>query len=100
MTLDQIDLVEINEAFAPVVLAGEGAPPRHEQGERERRRSRSVTRSVVRAPDGDARQRARAQRRPLGPQTMCEGGGMASTTIIERLGYTHPRQARAVRCVS
>ena len=41
MTLDQMDLVEINEAFAPVVLVvGEGTPPRHGEGERERRRDR------------------------------------------------------------
>ena len=48
---------------------GEGAPPRHEQGERERRRdrARSPARLFGRAPDGHARQRARAHRRPLRP---------------------------------
>ena len=52
MTLDQIDLVEINEAFAPVVLVvGEGAPPRHERRSTSTAaRSRSVTRSAARAP--------------------------------------------------
>ena len=33
-----------------------------------------------------AAQRARAHRAPVGLQTMCEGGGMANATIIERLG--------------
>ena len=32
MKLDEMDLIEINEAFAPVVLVlGEGAPPGHER---------------------------------------------------------------------
>ena len=36
---------------------------------------------------GDVAQRARAHRRPLRTaQTMCEGGGLANATIIERLG--------------
>ena len=70
MTIDQMDLVEINEAFAPVVLVvGEGAPPRHEQGERERRRHRprSPARLLGCAPHDHAAQRARAHRRPLRP---------------------------------
>ena len=52
MTLDQIDLVEINEAFAPVVLVvGEGTPPRHEQGQRRTAApSPSATRSAAPAP--------------------------------------------------
>jgi hypothetical protein len=28
-----------------------------------------------------------------GLQTMCEGGGMANATIIERLGYTLPAES-------
>ena len=90
MTLDQIDLVEINEAFAPVVLSWEKEHhPDMEQGERERRRDR---------PRSPARLlRARRLMTTLlnelertggryGLQTMCEGGGMANATIIERLG--------------
>ena len=52
MTLDDIDLVEINEAFASVVLAWQketGADLG--QGQRQRRRaSRSATRSAPPAP--------------------------------------------------
>ena len=70
MKIEDMDLVEINEAFAPVVLVvGEGAPPGHGEGERERRRHRprSPARRVRRPPDGHAAQRARAHRRPLRP---------------------------------
>ena len=70
MTLDQIDLVEINEAFASRgARLGEGAPPGHEQGERERRRHRprSPARRVRRPAHDHAAGRARAHRRPLRP---------------------------------
>ena len=75
MTLDQIDLVEINEAFAPVVLVGEGAPPRHGQGQRERRRDRprSPARLLGRAAHGDAALRARAHGCALGPADHVRG---------------------------
>jgi acetyl-CoA acyltransferase len=89
MTLDDMDLVEINEAFASVVLAWE-AEHRPDM-------------SKVNVNGG-----AIALGHPLGCsgaklmatlvhelersggryglQTMCEGGGMANATIIERLG--------------
>jgi len=89
MTLDQIDLVEINEAFASVVLAWQ-------------RENRGVDMEKVN-PNGGAI----ALGHPLGAtggrlmttllhelertggryglQTMCEGGGQANVTIIERL---------------
>ncbi|HVM39411.1 MAG TPA: thiolase family protein [Acidimicrobiia bacterium] len=89
LTLDQIDLVEINEAFAPVVLAWE--------------KEHKPDMSKVNVNGG-----AIALGHPLGCsgaklmatllcelertggryglQTMCEGGGMANATIIERLG--------------
>ena len=68
MTLDQIDLVEINEAFASVVLAWQketGADLA--QGERERWRDRTwpSARRHGRAADDHAAQRARAHWRPL-----------------------------------
>jgi acetyl-CoA C-acetyltransferase len=88
MTIDQIDAVEINEAFASVVLAWlkeTGADPEHTN------------------PNGGAI----ALGHPLGAtgarlmttllhhlertggryglQTMCEGGGQANVTVIERL---------------
>ncbi len=88
MTLDQIDLVEINEAFAPVVLSWE--------------KEHHPDMSKVNVNGG-----AIALGHPLGAsgarlmvtllnelertggryglQTMCEGGGMANATIIERL---------------
>jgi len=88
LKLDQIDLVEINEAFASVVLAWQ--------------RETGADRSRVNVNGG-----AIAIGHPLGAsgarlttfllnelertggryglQTMCEGGGMANGTIIERL---------------
>ena len=89
MGLDDIDLVEINEAFAPVVLAWA--------------KELEVDLSKVNVNGG-----AIALGHPLGAtgaklmttllyelermggryglQTMCEGGGQANVTIIERLG--------------
>src|SRR5437764_5473577 len=89
MTLDQIDLVEINEAFASVVLAWE--------------KEHHPDMSKVNVNGG-----AIALGHPLGCsgaklmatllnelertggrwglETMCEGGGMANATVIERLG--------------
>jgi len=89
LTLDDIDLIEINEAFASVVLAWE--------------RELHPDMSKVNVNGG-----AIALGHPLGAsgaklmttlvhqldrsggryglQTMCEGGGMANATIIERLG--------------
>jgi acetyl-CoA acyltransferase len=88
MTLDQIDLVEINEAFAPVVLSWQ--------------KEHNADMSKVNVNGG-----AIALGHPLGAsgarlmttllnelertggryglQTMCEGGGMANATIIERI---------------
>ena len=70
MTIDDMDLIEINEAFAPVVLSWEKEHhPDMTQGERQRRRDRprSPARLLGRAAHGHAAQRARAQRRALGP---------------------------------
>jgi acetyl-CoA acyltransferase len=89
MSLDDMDLVEINEAFAPVVLSWE--------------KEHHPDMSKVNVNGG-----AIALGHPLGAsgarllttllnelertggryglQTMCEGGGMANATIIERLG--------------
>jgi acetyl-CoA C-acetyltransferase len=88
LTLDQIDLVEINEAFAPVVLAWEkelGADPAkvnvnggaialgHPLGATG---ARLMTTMLAELERRGAR---------YGLQTMCEGGGQANVTIIERL---------------
>ena len=70
MTLDDIDLVEINEAFASVVLAWQketGRRPRQGQRQRRRDRARPSARRHRRAADDDAAARARAHRRPLRP---------------------------------
>ena len=68
LTLDDIDAVEINEAFASVVLAWEKEHhPNMELGEPQRRRHRPRPPAgrLGRQADGDAAQRARAHRRPL-----------------------------------
>jgi acetyl-CoA C-acetyltransferase len=89
MTLDQIDLIEINEAFASVVLAWlreTGADPAkvnvnggaialgHPLGATGTRLMTTLLHELERTGGR------------YGLQTMCEGGGQANVTIIERLG--------------
>jgi acetyl-CoA C-acetyltransferase len=88
MTLDEIDLVEINEAFASVVLAWlreTGADPArvnvnggaialgHPLGATGTRLMTTLLHELERTGGR------------YGLQTMCEGGGQANVTIIERL---------------
>ncbi|VXC06874.1 acetyl-CoA C-acetyltransferase [Citricoccus sp. K5] len=88
LTLDEIDLVEINEAFAAVVLAWlqeTGADPGkvnvnggaialgHPIGATGARLMTSLLHELERTGGR------------YGLQTMCEGGGQANVTIIERL---------------
>ncbi len=88
MTLDQIDLVEINEAFAPVVLAWE--MEHHPDMDKVNVNGGAI---ALGHPLGCSGARLMAtllnelERTGgrFGLQTMCEGGGMANATIIERL---------------
>ena len=88
MTLDDIDLVEINEAFAPVVLAwlkelgyphaktnvnGGGIALAHPLGATGTKLMTTLLHELERTGGR------------YGLQTMCEGGGLANVTIIERL---------------
>ncbi|MCB5906001.1 acetyl-CoA C-acetyltransferase [Streptomyces pinistramenti] len=88
LTLDAIDLVEINEAFAPVVLAWlkeTGADPAkvnvnggaialgHPLGATGVRLMTTLLHELERTGGR------------YGLQTMCEGGGQANVTVIERL---------------
>ncbi|MFI9649796.1 acetyl-CoA C-acetyltransferase [Streptomyces sp. NPDC052040] len=88
LTIDDIDLVEINEAFAPVVLAWlkeTGADPGkvnanggaialgHPLGATGARLMTTLLHELERTGTR------------FGLQTMCEGGGQANVTIIERL---------------
>jgi acetyl-CoA C-acetyltransferase len=88
MSLDQIDLVEINEAFAPVVLAwakelgadlarvnvnGGAIALGHPLGATG---ARLMTTLLFEMERRGAR---------YGLQTMCEGGGQANVTILERV---------------
>jgi acetyl-CoA acyltransferase len=89
MTLDQIDLVEINEAFAPVVLSW--AKEHHPDMDKVNVNGGAI---ALGHPLGCSGARLMAtllcelERTGArwGLQTMCEGGGMANATIIERLG--------------
>jgi acetyl-CoA C-acetyltransferase len=89
MTLEAIDLIEINEAFASVVLAWlreTGADPAkvnpnggaialgHPLGATGTRLMTTLLHELERTGGR------------YGLQTMCEGGGQANVTIIERLG--------------
>jgi acetyl-CoA acetyltransferase family protein len=88
MTLDQIDLVEINEAFAPVVLAWE--KEHHPDMEKVNVNGGAI---AIGHPVGSTGTRLLAtalhelERRDAGSAliSMCAGGAMASGTIIERI---------------
>jgi acetyl-CoA acetyltransferase family protein len=88
MTLDQMDLVEINEAFAPVVLAWE--KEHHPDMTKVNVNGGAI---ALGHPLGCSGARLMAtllnelerSGGRWGLQTMCEGGGMANATIIERL---------------
>jgi acetyl-CoA acyltransferase len=89
LTMDQMDLTEINEAFASVVLAWE--KEHHPDMEKVNVNGGAIALGHPLGCSG-ARLMAtlvceleRAGGR-YGLQTMCEGGGMANATIIERLG--------------
>lgn len=88
MKLSEIDLVEINEAFAPVVLAwlketgyshaqtnvnGGGIALAHPLGATGTKLMTTLLHELERT------------NKRYGLQTMCEGGGVANVTIIERL---------------
>jgi acetyl-CoA C-acetyltransferase len=88
LSLDQIDLIEINEAFAPVVLAwqketgadlekvnvnGGAIALGHPLGATGARLMTTLLHELERTGGR------------YGFQTMCEGGGQANVTIIERL---------------
>jgi acetyl-CoA acetyltransferase family protein len=89
MTLDEMDLVEINEAFASVVLAWE--KEFHPDMTKVNPNGGAI---ALGHPLGCSGARlmttllAELERTGgrYGLQTMCEGGGMANATIIERLG--------------
>jgi acetyl-CoA acyltransferase len=88
MTLDQMDLVEINEAFAPVVLSWE--KEHHPDMSKVNVNGGAIALGHPLGASG-----ARLMTTLLnelertggryGLQTMCEGGGMANATIIERI---------------
>jgi acetyl-CoA C-acetyltransferase len=88
LTMEDIDLIEINEAFAPVVLAWQ-----RETGADLSRVNVSGGAIALGHPLGATGARLmttllyglRRTGGRYGLQTMCEGGGQANVTIIERL---------------
>ena len=89
MTIDQMDLIEINEAFASVVLAWE--KEHHPDMAKVNVNGGAIALghplgcSGARLMTTLLNELERTGGR-FGLQTMCEGGGMANATIIERLG--------------
>jgi acetyl-CoA acyltransferase len=89
LTIDQMDIIEINEAFAPVVLSWE--KEHHPDMSKVNPNGGAI---AIGHPLGCSGARLMAtllnelERTGgrYGLQTMCEGGGMANATIIERLG--------------
>ncbi len=88
MTLDQMDLIEINEAFAPVVLSWE--KEHHPDMSKVNVNGGAIALGHPLGASGTRlmttllNELERTGGR-FGLQTMCEGGGMANATIIERL---------------
>jgi acetyl-CoA C-acetyltransferase len=88
LKIDDIDVTEINEAFAPVVLAWQrdvGADPAKTNpngGAIALGHPLGATGGVLMAKLLHELERTGAR---YGLQTMCEGGGQANATIIERL---------------
>jgi acetyl-CoA C-acetyltransferase len=88
LTLDDIDLVEINEAFASVVIAWAretGADPERVNvngGAIALGHPLGATGARLMATLLNELERTEGR---YGLQTMCEGGGQANVTIIERL---------------
>jgi acetyl-CoA acyltransferase len=89
MRLDEMDLVEINEAFAPVVLSWE--KEHHPDMSKVNVNGGAIALGHPLGASGARlmvtllNELERTGGR-FGLQTMCEGGGMANATIIERLG--------------
>jgi acetyl-CoA acyltransferase len=89
MTLDDIDLLEINEAFASVVLAwekelhGDLSKVNVNGGAIALGHPLGCSGTKLLATLVNELERTGGR---FGLQTMCEGGGMANATIIERLG--------------
>ena len=89
MSLDEVDVVEVNEAFASVVLAW--AAEHHPDMERVNVNGGAIALghplgcSGVRLTATLLAELERSGGR-YGLQTMCEGGGMANALILERLG--------------
>ncbi len=89
MSLDEIDLIEINEAFAAVVLAWQRE--HHADMDRVNVNGGAIALghplgcSGARLMTTLVNELERSGGR-YGLQTMCEGGGMANATILERLG--------------
>jgi acetyl-CoA C-acetyltransferase len=88
MSIDDIDLYEVNEAFAPIPLAwlrGIGADPTklnvnggaialgHPLGATGAKLMTTLIHAL------------RTRRKRFGLQAMCEGGGIANVTIVEAL---------------
>jgi acetyl-CoA acetyltransferase len=89
LSIDDIDLVEINEAFASVVLAWE--KELHPNMDKVNVNGGAIALGHPLGASGTRlmttllSELERTGGR-YGLQTMCEGGGMANATIIERLG--------------
>jgi acetyl-CoA acyltransferase len=89
LTMDDIDLVEINEAFASVVLAWE--KEHHPNMDKVNVNGGAIALGHPLGASGTkllatlVNELERTGGR-YGLQTMCEGGGLANATIIERLG--------------
>jgi acetyl-CoA C-acetyltransferase len=88
LTVDDIDLFEVNEAFAPVVLAWlreiQADPERVNVNGGAIALGHPIGASGARIMTTLLHELERTDRR-FGLQTMCEGGGQANVTVIERL---------------
>jgi acetyl-CoA C-acetyltransferase len=88
LSIDDIDVTEINEAFAPVVLAwfkeigGDPAKTNPNGGAIALGHPLGATGGILMTKLVHELERTNTR---YGLQTMCEGGGQANATIIERV---------------
>ena len=88
MRIGDIDLFEVNEAFAPIPIAWlkeTGADPERLNVNGGAIALGPSARRVRHQADDDAAHALKRRSKRYGLQTMCEGGGLANVTIVERL---------------
>ena len=100
MTIDEIDLVEINEAFAAQVIPSAKhleRPPRETQHSRRGHRSRPPLRDDRCSNHDHLLNSLEDADKRFGLESMCVGGGQGMAMIVERLDLNRGDAGRGAR---